>query len=69
VRNRALRRAIEGWSSAKVVTTQEVAGIGVEYREAACFAVLGALCEDRVPITLAGVTGGREGVISGVWAG
>jgi 1,6-anhydro-N-acetylmuramate kinase len=69
VRNRALRRAIEGWSSAKVVTTMEVAGIGVEYREAACFAVLGALCEDRVPITLAGVTGGREGVISGVWAG
>jgi len=32
----------------------------VEYREAACFAVLGALCEDGVPITLPHVTNGTD---------
>ncbi|MBX3380884.1 MAG: anhydro-N-acetylmuramic acid kinase [Phycisphaeraceae bacterium] len=45
-------------------------GLSSEYREAMEFAVLGALCDDRVPITLRGVTGVSEPVpISGSWAG
>ncbi len=41
----------------KVLVDTGVMGIPVEMREAACFAVLGALCEDGVPITLPQVTG------------
>lgn len=36
-------------------------------REAAAFAVLGALCQDRVPITLPQVTGVKKPPISGTW--
>lgn len=43
-------------------------GCPVQAREAACFAVLGALCEDGVPITLAGVTGvPSPAPVSGAW--
>lgn len=42
-------------------------GIPAQFREAVCFAVLGALCADRVPITLPGVTGVRAAPISGAW--
>lgn len=43
-------------------------GVPIEAREAVCFAVLGALCQDRVPITLAGVTGVAKAPLAGVWA-
>jgi 1,6-anhydro-N-acetylmuramate kinase len=44
------------------------AGVPAVYREAACFAVLGALCEDRVPITLPRVTGcASPAPLSGAW--
>jgi 1,6-anhydro-N-acetylmuramate kinase len=65
-RNAALVRAIGGWSSCKVESTN-AAGLPVEYREAAAMAVLGALCQDRVPITLPKVTGVAAAPISGVW--
>jgi hypothetical protein len=40
----------------------------IEAREAACFAVLGALCADGVPITLPHVTGCRTPApVSGSW--
>jgi 1,6-anhydro-N-acetylmuramate kinase len=43
-------------------------GVPIEAREAICFAVLGALCEDRVPITLPQVTGCAEPApVAGVW--
>jgi anhydro-N-acetylmuramic acid kinase len=67
VRNKALRSAIESCCSARVRTTDEV-GLPHQYREAACFAVLGALCQDRIPITLPQVTGAPEPApISGAW--
>lgn len=67
VKNRALRSAIESCCSCRVQTTDD-AGLPAEYREAACFAVLGALCQDRVPITLPAVTGvPSPAPISGAW--
>lgn len=67
VRNRGLVRAIESASSAPV-STSDGAGVPATYREAACFAVLGALCQDRVPITLPQVTGcTAPAPIAGCW--
>jgi len=43
-------------------------GIPFAYREAIAMAMLGALCEDRVPIMLPQVTGCYETVVSGAWA-
>ncbi len=66
VRNQALRRAIGSCCSCRVETT-DACGLPVEYREAACMAVLGALCEDRTPITLTAVTGAAAPPVSGSW--
>ncbi len=44
----------------KVMMDTGVLGIPVGYREAACFAVLAALCEDGVPITLPRITKGAD---------
>ncbi len=68
-RNRALVRAFQ--QRAPHVRLSGDFGLPVEFREAACFAVLGALCQDRVPITLPQVTKLPAGVaapLSGVWA-
>ncbi|CAG1008174.1 Anhydro-N-acetylmuramic acid kinase [Phycisphaerales bacterium] len=66
-RNKALARAIASASAARVAPTDEF-GLPGQYREAACFAVLGALCQDRVPITLPQVTGcTAPAPISGAW--
>lgn len=46
----------------------DVLGIGLQAREAMCFAVLGALCQDQVPITLPRVTGvPSPAPVSGAW--
>jgi 1,6-anhydro-N-acetylmuramate kinase len=66
VRNAALVRAIRSASPALVSTTQ-AHGVPIEFREAACFAVLGALCQDRVPITLRSVTGVGVPPVAGQW--
>jgi anhydro-N-acetylmuramic acid kinase len=67
VRNRTLVRAI-GANCSAVVKTTEAAGIDPMYREAVCFAVLGALTQDRVPITLPAVTGvAAPAPIAGAW--
>jgi 1,6-anhydro-N-acetylmuramate kinase len=69
VRNRALVGAFVSRDAR--TTLSEHTGIPCEYREAACFAVLGALCQDRMPITLPQVTGLPKGVaapVAGVWA-
>ena len=42
-------------------------GVPFKYREAAAIAVLGALCQDNVPITLPQVTGVLEAPLSGCW--
>ncbi len=56
VRNIALVRAIRENYDGPIALTDDV-GVAAAYREAAAMAVLGALCQDRVPITLAQVTG------------
>jgi 1,6-anhydro-N-acetylmuramate kinase len=66
VRNRALVDALRGASTARIATTEQY-GVPIEFREAACFGVLGALCQDRVPITLAAVTGVKQPPVAGLW--
>jgi anhydro-N-acetylmuramic acid kinase len=66
VHNAALVRAINSHLPNRVETT-EALGVLPEAREAACFAVLGALCHDGVAITLPNVTGGRCDLLSGSW--
>jgi len=51
----------------QVITTTAEFGMAVSGREAACFAVLGALCQDRVPITLSQVTGVKVPPVAGSW--
>ncbi|MDX2117933.1 MAG: anhydro-N-acetylmuramic acid kinase [Planctomycetota bacterium] len=69
VRHRPLMDAIARGTGARVVTS-EAFGVPAAFREAACFAVLGALCQDRVPITLPQVTGCAERApVSGTWCG
>jgi len=71
VHNQALMRAIGAW----LATEQPVAvrmttslGVPTEFREAACWAVLGALCQDGVPISLPRVTGcSRPAPVAGAW--
>lgn len=41
--------------------------VPIDYRESTAMAVLGALCEDGVPITLPQVTGVSKAPLSGVW--
>jgi 1,6-anhydro-N-acetylmuramate kinase len=68
VRNLCLMRALESHAGRPVRTTADL-GVPPEYREAACMAVLGALCQDRVPITLPQVTGVRHPApVAGCWA-
>jgi 1,6-anhydro-N-acetylmuramate kinase len=66
IKNRALVRAIASVSAAKVTPT-DAHGVPAAYREAAGFAVLGALCQDKVPITLPAVTGVSKAPLSGAW--
>lgn len=67
VRNRALVNELNTQAGAKVMTSAEL-GVEIEQREAVCMAVLGALSEDRVPITLPRVTGCHARVVAGTWA-
>lgn len=50
-------------------TVRSLAAVGLPgaFREAAHFAVLGALCQDRVPITLPAVTGVQAAPVCGAW--
>lgn len=67
--NGALLRSIRERSSAELETTAS-RGVPIEFREAAEMAVLGALCQDRVAITLPRVTGvAGPAPIAGIWAG
>lgn len=66
-RNRALARCITGHSG-RPVEPFDRTGIPGPWREAAAFAVLGALCQDRVPITLPNVTRlPGQAPIAGCW--
>ncbi len=66
-RNAALAQAITSCATA-IVEPINAHGLPAGYREAACFAILGALCQDRTPITLPQVTGvASPAPISGAW--
>ena len=67
--NRALLSALSAACAQPVATTADW-GVPAAYREAAAMAVLGALCADRVSITLPHVTGRRDDaapLVAGVW--
>jgi 1,6-anhydro-N-acetylmuramate kinase len=66
-RHRTLASAIASAATATVkpAASQNIPG---EYREAVCFAILGALCQDRIPITLPQVTNAPSPApLSGAW--
>jgi 1,6-anhydro-N-acetylmuramate kinase len=66
VRNRALVEGLKQRCDAPV-DLSDVHGIPATLREAAGFAILGALCQDRVPITLPQVTKVRRAPVAGSW--
>lgn len=66
-RNRTLVEELAARCGAPVALSNEL-GVPIGYREAMEMAVLGALCQDRTPITLPRVTRRAAGrVISGTW--
>jgi len=66
-RNAALFNALKGACFGEVESTEDH-GVPPTYREAVCMAVLGALCQDKVPITLSQVTGCKgTPPMSGAW--
>lgn len=66
VHNAALVRSITSCASCRVDVSDGL-GVPAALREAAEFAVLGALCADAVPITLPAVTGVTQAPIAGTW--
>ncbi len=65
-KNQGLMTAL-GASRGQVVPTTDSYGVSSQYREAICFAVLGALCQDKVPITIPAVTKVEKAPLSGAW--
>ncbi len=67
VKNQALCAAFTARCRGRTALS-DAAGIPAAHREAAGIAVLGALCQDRVPITLPAITGTpAPAPLSGVW--
>ncbi len=67
VRNRALVAELRTATRIPVTISDDL-GLPHSYREAAAMAVLGALCQDRVAITLPAVTGVHaHSPIAGLW--
>lgn len=65
-RNRALVAELTARAGMKVVLSDKL-GVPGGMREAIGMAVLGALCQDRVAITVPAVTGVDRAPVSGVW--
>ena len=66
VQNQALHEEIVARAGVPVVLS-DAFGLPAAFREAVAMAILGALCEDGVPITLPQVTGVSQPPVSGVW--
>lgn len=67
VLNAGLVGAIRAKTRGRVLLCDEL-GVPAGYREAACFAVLGALCQDRIPITLPQITRVQSPApVAGAW--
>lgn len=68
LRNRALRAALEIACAPALVESTDAHGLPAAYREAYAMAVLGALAQDRVAITLPQVTGvAAPAPLAGCW--
>ena len=65
-KNKALVAELASAAGVPAVLSDDL-GIPGTHREAAGFAVLGALCQDRVPITLSAVTGVATPPVAGCW--
>lgn len=59
-KNRSLVAAIEGHAGCARVRKTDDLGVSVDAREAVCFAILGALAHDGVPVSLPQVTGVKK---------
>ncbi|MEM9881922.1 MAG: anhydro-N-acetylmuramic acid kinase [Planctomycetota bacterium] len=68
VRHRGLRSRLERMLRPTAVSPSDDLGVPAEAREALAFTVLGALSQDRVPITLPAVTGAKGPGVAGAWA-
>ena len=66
-RNPVLVQRIREALAGKTVMLSDELGVPIEARESAGFAVLGALCEDRVPISLPQITGSNSPGVAGQW--
>ncbi len=66
-RNHALVGELRTAAGIPVLLSDDL-GVPAAYREAMAFAVLGALCQDQVPITLSAITGVRRPPVSGTWS-
>ncbi|MDP8239627.1 MAG: anhydro-N-acetylmuramic acid kinase [Candidatus Hatepunaea meridiana] len=66
VRNKTLWKEIVSRAVVPIEMTDSY-GVPSQYREAVAIAILGALCQDRIPITFAQVTGVEDPPISGSW--
>jgi anhydro-N-acetylmuramic acid kinase len=66
VRNACLVRELKGRCPVPVVLSDDL-GVPAGYREAMAWAVLGALCQDRIPVTLPAITGVGTAPIAGLW--
>lgn len=64
--NAALAQEIRARSKHTIDTTEQM-GVHPDAREAVCFAVLGALCQDGVEIALQSVTGAGSSMLAGSW--
>lgn len=68
VKHQTLVKLVVEQSFFEPVVVSEALGIPSEAREAMGFAVLGALSQDGVPVSLPQVTGATEPGVAGVWA-
>lgn len=66
VKNKTLVAEIRARSN-KLVSISDDLDVPATYREAVGMAILGALCQDRIPITLSRITGVIPPPISGCW--
>ncbi|PCJ57405.1 MAG: hypothetical protein COA79_16180 [Planctomycetota bacterium] len=64
--NQALLKALKLFFKGTVVLSDDY-GIPVQERESMGFAVLGVLCQDRIPITLSKITNKSSHLVSGAW--
>ena len=65
-RNRTLVAEFQQRAHVPVVTSDQLQ-VPIDMREAIGMAILGALCQDNIPITVPGITGGESAPVSGCW--